>query len=259
MDMFINKAISNGINSYLLKSNNKSYYVGYYYELVIVEILVSIYGEFNIINPFKIKYDKLFINNLKMYGLSSDDLGVFFDALDEYENWLSCSNGVKSSCVNNINRVLVKMILLKNLHSRLSSDEIMFYDNYLGCRDVRFKMLMSTVCDNYLDSVRFWNRKKNIYLSDRVFILSRIEPDFLSNTMYEKHGININQIKMLSNLKVNEINGIIKDDENKVRRESPFRIVLTSGSGIIDTIVLFSIVLTELFIGFLIALFGRQL
>lgn len=259
MDVFINKAISNGINCYLLKSSNKSYYVGYYYELVIVEILISIYGEFNIVNPYKIKYDKLFINNLKVYGLTSEDLGMFFDALDDYDKWLGSSNGVKSSCVNIINNILVKMILLKNLHSRISYDEIMFYDNYLGCKDIRFTRVMSTVCDDYLDSVRFWNRKKNIYLSNRVFILSRIEADFLSNTMYERHGININQIRMLSNLKVNEINNIIKDDESNVSRKSPFRLVLTSGSGIIDTIVLFSIVLTEIFIGFLIALFGRQL
>ncbi len=256
MDVFINKTITNGINSYLLKNNNKSYYVGYYYELIIIEILVNIYGEFNIINPYKIKYDKLFINNLKVYGLTTTDLSQFFNALEDYDKWLNCSNGTKSNCVNTINKILVKMILLKNLHNNISNEEINFYDNYLGCKDIKFKKIMNTVSDNYLDSVKFWNRKKNIYLSNKVFILTRIEPNLLSNTMYERHGLNINQIKLLSNLKVNEINDMIKDDENKVRK-SPLKLVLTSGSGIIDTIVLFSIVLTELFIGFLIAIFGR--
>ena len=74
--------------------------------------------------------------------------------------------------------------------------------------------------------------------------------------MYEKHGINIDLVKRLSNLKVNEINNIIHDDE-KVKKVNIFKITLTSGSGMVDSLILFSIVITEIFIGFLIAIVGR--
>ena len=77
--------------------------------------------------------------------------------------------------------------------------------------------------------------------------------------MYEKHGLSINQVKQLSNLKVNEINNIIVNNEKNIKERSnfnPFKLVLTSGNGIVDTLVLFCIVRTEIFIGFLIAILG---
>ena len=77
--------------------------------------------------------------------------------------------------------------------------------------------------------------------------------------MYEKHGLSINQVKQLSNLKVNEINNIIVENEKEVKERNnfnPFKLVLSSGNGIVDTLVLFCIVITEIFIGFLVALLG---
>lgn len=258
MEIFINKAITNGINSYIKQKNNLPYNLGYYFELTIIEILVKIYGEFNIINPYKIKYDKIFINNLKVYGIESEELLEFFNALEEYETWLRSSTGKKTNSINTINKTLTKMILLKNLHTKIENEEVQFYDNYLGAKDLKFKQILELSSNDYRESVKFWNKKKNIYLTNNQYILEKIEPNLLTNTMYEKHGLNIEQIKRLSNLKVNEVNNLIAENENRIKHaKRPFKLVLTSGSGIIDTIVLFSIVLTEIFIGFLIAILGR--
>ena len=104
-----------------------------------------------------------------------------------------------------------------------------------------------------------WVRKRNIYLYKHNYVFDEIEPDLLTKTLYEKHGLSLNEVKQLSNLKVNEINSmIITEEENneKIHKLNPFKLVLSSGNGIVDTLVLFSIVLTEIFIGFLIAILG---
>lgn len=259
MDIFINKAITNGIEAYNNKNAGKDYSSSHYYELTIIEILTKIYDRVSIIIPYKTKYEKNFINNLKIYGLSNEDTNLFITSLEEYDNWLTNKTGTTTNSVDNIHLILIKMILLKNLYKPLSKEEIDYYDYYLNAKEIRFKKIISLASNDIDEVIKVWNHKKNVYLSNKVYKLTEIEPDLLSKTMYEKHGISINQVKQLSNLKVNEINNIIVNNEKNIKERSnfnPFKLVLTSGNGIVDTLVLFCIVITEIFIGFLIAILG---
>lgn len=259
MDTFINKAIDNGIKAYINKNDNKDYASSHYYELTIIEILTKIYDYISIIMPYKTKYEKNFINNLKIYGLSNEDTNIFITSLEEYDNWLKNNKGTKTNSVNKIHLILIKMILLKNLYKPLSKEEIEFYDYYLSAKELKFKSILSLASNNIDNEINIWNHKKNVYLSNKNYTFTEIEPDLLSKTMYEKHGLSINQVKQLSNLKVNEINNIIVENEKEVKERSnfsPFKLVLSSGNGIVDTLVLFCIVITEIFIGFLVALLG---
>ena len=81
MDIFINKAITNGIEAYNNKNAGKDYSSSHYYELTIIEILTKIYDRVSIIIPYKTKYEKNFINNLKIYGLSNEDTNLFITSL----------------------------------------------------------------------------------------------------------------------------------------------------------------------------------
>lgn len=254
--IFINEGLSNSLSIYLDRKNNKSYNKGYYYLLTVMDILVKIYGEFNIINPYKIKYEKTFINNLTAYGLSTKDISLLFDSINDYYIYLNSNSCSKTSSINNINKVLIKMVLLKNLYHEIDKDEALFYDNYFGLKDLKYREVIKMSTYSYEDVYEYWERKKKIYLMDSELVLTKVEPNLLTNTMYERHGLKINEVMQLSNIKVNEVNDLINENESK-RKNSPFKLVLTSGSGIIDTIVLFSIVLTEIFVGFLIAIFWR--
>ena len=67
------------------------------------------------------------------------------------------------------------------------------------------------------------------------------------------------ELKKLPNMKINEINDKIlkqKAEEEAGGRAKfdPRKLVLTSGSGFVDTLVLLSIIVTEIMIGFLITL-----
>ena len=129
MDIFINKAITNGIEAYNNKNAGKDYSSSHYYELTIIEILTKIYDRVSIIIPYKTKYEKNFINNLKIYGLSNEDTNLFITSLEEYDNWLTNQTGTTTKSVDNIHLILIKMILLKNLYKPLSQEEIDYYNS----------------------------------------------------------------------------------------------------------------------------------
>ena len=61
MDIFINKAITNGIEAYNNKNAGKDYSSSHYYELTIIEILTRIYDRVSIIIPYKTKYEKMIV------------------------------------------------------------------------------------------------------------------------------------------------------------------------------------------------------
>lgn len=257
--VFINEAITNGINAYINKTSDKPYSSSHYYELTIIELLVKIYDRINIIVPYKTKYERTFITNLQVYGLSNEDTNKFINALNDYNKWLLDAKGTFTNSVNTIHKILIKMILLKNLYKGLSKEEIEYYDYYLSVKEIRLKKILDIASNNINNDINLWQRKRNIYLNKHNYIFEEIEPDLLTKTLYEKHGLSIKEVKQLSNLKVNEINTmIINEEENseKIHNINPFKLVLSSGNGIVDTLVLFSIVLTEIFIGFLIAILG---
>ena len=257
MGIFINSGVNNGIENYLKKVNNHDYEEKYEYEVFVFEILVCIYNKISIVNPYTTNYEKFFINNLKVYGLSNEDTNLFISSLEEYDKYLDSNQVNKTNSVYNIQMILIKMVLLKNLHNPLSKEEIDYYDKCFLLKDIKIRRLLEEICYNIDDVCLFWKRKRNVYILKQEFIFEEVEPDYLTNTMYQRHGITLNQVKQLSNLKVREVNNIISSSE-KYRDIgiNIFKITLSSGSGKVDNLILFSIVLTEIFIGFLIAVFG---
>ena len=131
MAIFINSGVNNGIENYLKKVNNHDYEEKYEYEVFVFEILVYIYNKISIVNPYTTNYEKFFINNLKVYGLSNEDTNLFISSLEEYDKYLDDEQANKTNSVYNIQMILIKMILLKNLYKGLSSEELEFYDNHL--------------------------------------------------------------------------------------------------------------------------------
>lgn len=259
MEIFINRGLTNGLSSYVLKSNGRLYNNIYVYELYVIEVLVKIYGKINIINPYVTEFEGLFKNNLRMYGLSAREVDNFINAFAEYDIWLNSKAGAKTEAVSVIGKTLVKMIMLKNAYNSLSNDEIDFYDNYLLFKDKKIYNLVNVSGDSADDLIKFWICKRNVYLRNNVYVFNEVMPDYLSNTMYSKHGLKIEELEKLSNYKVNEINELINEAEKipVSNKYNIFRTVITSGSGMVDSLILFSIVFTEIFIGFLIAIVGR--
>ena len=71
---FINEAFETAINDYL-KSKDKPESVLYNsFLVVVIRILINIYGELDIINPYQIKNENIFDNNLLKYGSKKEEI-----------------------------------------------------------------------------------------------------------------------------------------------------------------------------------------
>ena len=127
MSVFINNGVNNGIEAYFKRKENNNFNSIHIFELFVIDVLVKIYDRINIINPYTTNYDKSFINNLKLYGLSSKDVADFLSAMDDYDNWLNSSTGSKTDAVERVYKVLIKMVLLKNLYKKIDLDELEYF------------------------------------------------------------------------------------------------------------------------------------
>ena len=83
-------------------------------------------------------------------------------------------------------------------------------------------------------------------------------PDFFDEKKYKEFGISLNDMSKLSNETVEKINNkIVVEDADTERKKNrfviPLRLAISSGNGFVDTLVLLSVMATEIMIGIIIA------
>ena len=81
---FINEAFDKAVNDYL-KSKDKQEGILYNsFLVVVIRILINIYGELDILNPYYMKSETAFDDNLMKYGLNKESISEFKRLLDGF-------------------------------------------------------------------------------------------------------------------------------------------------------------------------------
>ena len=257
MNIYVNNAVHNGIQNYLSSGQNMEIDKVHIFEYWVVKVLVQIYGEINIINPFKLNNVESLQKNLTLYGLKTPELEAFFRYMEEYDKWLNSPTLVpKTDLPIKLSTTLINMVLLRNGTQKITAEDIAFYDTFFDPIEGHLAKLNDLIVTDKTVIPKLWRRKK-AQLENRV-ILEEVMPDLLPASDYKRYGLNINEVKQLSNLKIKEINDkILAEDaaanEGGRAKFDPKKLILTSGSGFVDTLVLLSIMATEIMVGLLIA------
>jgi len=87
--------------------------------------------------------------------------------------------------------------------------------------------------------------------------LVEIKPEFLDGSVYEKYGTTLDDVKKMDYRMVEQLNSYIKskmltDSINEVEKNKKFplsNVVITSGNGFVDALLIASMIITELSIG----------
>lgn|SRR5574344_527364 len=260
MDTFINQGINSGIVNYLKEKNNEPIDMTHYFEMQIIKMLVLIFGEINIINPYKARDEKSFKENLQIYGYSKIGVDNLLLAVSDYETWLNSPNGNKNSSFTKINNILMEMLLSRNMKKKLSQETLINFDEYFSLKNPKLNRINELISEDPKELINSWEEKqKTIYHNPIIF--TEIKPSLLSKETYERYGINLQDLSDLSNAEINRINAEILKEENNSNpsgghtKTKPWQLVLTSGSGFVDTIVLLSVMATEIMVGLLIAFY----
>ncbi len=256
-NIFINDSISNGISNYLLIKNGKDYDKAHIFEVYVIRCLCKIYGDINILNPYRIDNENSFKSNLIMYGLKVSEMEEFISLMNDYSKWLNSEKNVgKTDLTSKIEIILINMIIERNKTNKFSDEELEFFDKYFDPKNNNFATLHSLITKDVNIIPMYWNRKKALLNNNMKFKL--IRNDLLSSSTYDKYGLDKDDISKMSEEKVKNINNRIlekeKEDNKRNKKFIPKNLIITSGNGFVDTLMLLSIMTTEIMIGIMIAL-----
>lgn len=257
-NIFINDSISSGISNYLLIKQEKDYDKAHIFEVYIIRCLCKIYGDVNIINPYRINNENSFKSNLIMYGLKTQEMQEFISLMNDYSKWLNSERNVgKTDLTSRIEIILIDMIVERNKSSKFTDSELEFFDKYFDPKDNNFATLHNLITKDINIVPMYWNRKKALLNNNMKF--KRIRNDLLSSEIYGKYGVDKDQIQNMSEEKVKNINNRIieseKENNKRLKKFNPKSVIITSGNGFVDTLMLLTIMTTEILIGVMIALY----
>ena len=254
---FINESIDSGISNYSLIKDGKDYDKAHIFEVYVIRCLCKIYGELNILNPYRIKNEYSFKTNLVMYGYTVKEMEEFISLLNEYSRWLNSEKSVgKTDLTSKIEICLINMILVRNRSKKFDDSEIEFFDKYFDPRDNNFATLHKLITKDINIIPMYWSRKRSLLSSKLKFKL--IRNDLLSSSTYDKYGLDKEEVSKMSEDKVKNINNkIIEKEKAEEKRSKKFipKIIITSGNGFVDTLMLLTIMTTEIVIGIMFALY----
>ena len=254
---FINDSIHNGLSNYLLIKQGKDYNKAHIFEVYIIRCLCKIYGDINILNPYRIGNANSFKSNLIMYGLPVNEMEIFIKLMDDYSKWLNSKKNVgKTDITSKIEMILVNMIIERNKTIKFTDKEIEFFDKYFDPKNNNFSTLHSLITKDVNIVPMYWARKKALLNNNLKF--KRIRNDLLSSDLYNKYGIDKDEMSKISDDKVKNINNRILENERikeqRSKKFNPKSVIITSGNGFVDTLMLLCIMTTEILVGIMIAL-----
>lgn len=253
-DIFVNKFLTIGMNDFFYDGNPSSF------ERHIVECLVDICGFDGLKKAYDNRDENLFYNILNKYCKVTSLYDSFLQncrkfSLYEEKKEIGDKSNIYSSYIE---ICLIKMFLQKYLNKKPSPEEVSHFENNLLNN---FDIIKWHLANNDKPNLTRdeWNRKKKI-LSDDV-ILVEIKPEYLDPYTYAKYGVDLDSVKKMDYRMVNELNEYIKkrmlDDkeDDELEKEKTIKLtptsVITSGNGFVDAILMISIIITELSLGFI--------
>ena len=81
---FINEAFDKAINDYMISKDKPESVLYNSFLVVVIRMLINIYGELDIINPYRIKNEESFDNNLIKYGAKKESIVKLKQAMANY-------------------------------------------------------------------------------------------------------------------------------------------------------------------------------
>ena len=252
---FINPAIEYGIRGYLQQQKGQTVSRMYTFEAHVIKTLTIIYGEKTILLPYKIDNEIAFKCNLLMYGLKESDMEDFIKYMNEYYVFMKSYKSEKKATglINEIEHILMNMITKRNLRKQFTPDELKEFDKIFNPTNGELKELKQLVGSNQGLIVREWANQKNEITNTQIR-LRAINPDLLDPKIYFKYGYDIKTIAELSDSEISEVNTIIikeenKEEYNKNDKKIKHKLVLTSGSALLDILIMLSVIATEVMVG----------
>lgn len=263
--VFINEAFDSAIKDYLKVSKDYDEILANSFKVVVLELLACIYGEIDIINPYILKNEQSFLQNITRFGYSKEEYEEF---KKEFLNYYKIEEENKTLSLKKYNpyfievqKRLIDMFFEKRKSYKVSLEE----------EEKFFNLLYTSKVTNPLKSSYNFLTAKDIrevegYYYDKKEIEEEEKKPKKANVLnleaYEILDYSLTEIANMDAESVDKINGnvysffdIDEDDENKtdllnmaVYNYKKYNSRLTSGNGYVDILLVMGIVVTGILI-----------
>ena len=196
--VFVNDAINIGILNYLNKVNSDDFMT------VVIETLIAIYGELDIINPYKTNNESSiggFDYNISKYGYSKENLSIF---KQNVMNFYLSKDEKPNKYFNIIEKELIDMFFIKYNSIEKSKIDVEVFKGKLAFEGSKLNEEYST---DKKEIEKYYNLKyKQLDLN---ISYTKINKNTLSDEAYISLGYSIDNIKKMNENQLLEINNKI--------------------------------------------------
>lgn len=268
-NVFINEAIGKSIQNYLIYKSNPNREEFNTFLVMVIRTLTLIYGELDIVNPYRTNSERGFDENLKKFGYSEEELVEFKqEIMSFYQN--KDNDEICKDLFLSIQKKLVDMFVLRKSHVLVSDEEIEQFKSLLYTKnDLNPSKLSlfnkytpnSDTILHYLNSKLFeikhdytFREHKEITLGADAYQLAGFNAVEVMN-MKEEDILNINnKVYHFFRIKDTDINKKVRL-EDAINYYKKYGSTITTGNGYVDLLLLLSIITTGLM---LVVLIGVQ-
>jgi len=264
-NIFINEAFDKAIKDYLMVKKSNDEITANSFAVMVLNMLASIYGEVDIINPYIIKNEKSFKHNVTKFGYSSEDYEEF---LNDFLKYYQLEEQNKTLEVKKSNPYFVKtqkrlidMFCKKKFTYKVTSAEEKEFFNLLYTSKTDDPLRSSY---NYLTASSVSEVEEYFY--EQIDNEPESEKPKKSNVLnieaYEILNYSLTDIANMDAESVDKVNQnvysffeIDEDAENKndllnsaIENYKRYNSRLTSGNGYVDILLVMGVVVTGILI-----------
>lgn len=261
MKPFINEAFEKAINDYLCSKNKPEGILFNSFLVVVIRILVSIYNELDIINPFKLKNEDTFDINLMKYGAKKEKidslkrlLGGFYMIDKRNSNSVRREDNIYFV---EVQKNLIDLFNCKRFNYGVSEKEAKEFFDLLytpGTSNALRQSFNYLNAENVYEVAEYYKQEteKNIQKDEKE------KKNILSFDLYKMFNISISDLSKMSVSEVDDLNKKIYKSldisENAINKEyllkekirdlATPKDTITSGNGYVDVLLVLSIIIT---------------
>ena len=255
---FVNEAFEKAVDDYLVSKSKPEGKVFNSFLVVVIRMLVNIYGELDIINPFQIKSVASLHNNLKKYGASEEDITKLENLLDKFRE-TERESGPNKEFIE-IQKSLIDLFTLKRINFGLAESESKEFFDLLYTPGSTSALRQSY---NYLKSENIYEIAEYYKESyNREAKREEEEKDLLGFDIYRFFNISLSDLSNMNNDEVKDLNNQIYKSfdinknainkeyllNEKIKEIKMQNNPITTGNGYVDILLVMSVIVTGIMV-----------
>ena len=270
MKPFVNTAFSKAIEDYLASKDKPNSLLYNTFLVVVVRMLINIYGEADIINPYKTSNEEALDTNLKRFGAKDEEIINLKRLMDGYyqiekKNDASIKREINPYFVE-VQKCIIDLFNLKRINFEYSDEDIKEF----------FDLLYTPGTSDYLRiSENFRNTEDPYEIAEYYKMAMQIkkkekeheEKDLLGFDVYKLFNVSIADLSKMESGDVDKLNKEIYESldikenainkdyllEEKIKEIKREKSLITTGNGYVDILLVMGIIVTTIMV---ISIFG---